>query len=79
MDLVQEVAFDHMDHRLANALLKQSTGVRTIKTTHQALAIELGTAREVVSRLLKEFERHGWVKLYRGRIEILNPEQLSEI
>jgi len=79
MDLVQEIAFDHMDHRLANTLLKQSKGLRLIKTTHQELAIELGTAREVVSRLLKEFEHQGWVKLYRGRIEILNPGQLNQI
>ncbi len=39
--------------------------------THQTLAVELGTAREVVSRLLKEFERRGWPHLSRGRIDIV--------
>ena len=46
------------------------SGWRTIAITHQELAIELGTAREVVSRLLKELERRGQVRLSRGRIDV---------
>lgn len=79
LDLVQEVAFDHMDHRLAVALLKQSHGDAVIKTTHHELALDLGTAREVVSRLLKEFERQGWIKLRRGMIEIVDQDALAKL
>jgi CRP/FNR family transcriptional regulator len=71
MVLVEEVAFRRLDLRLADFLVKnQDDG--TIETTHQALAVELGSVREVVSRVLKEFERRGWVKLARGRIEVMN-------
>jgi len=79
MNMVQEVTFDNMERRLAVALLKHAGNTTKVKITHQSLASELGTAREVVSRLLKEFERHGWVKLYRGAIDILDHEQLSKL
>lgn len=79
LDLVQEVAFDQMDHRLAVALLKQSHSDAIIQTTHHDLASDLGTAREVVSRLLKEFEHHGWVKLHRGSIEIVDKRALTKL
>jgi len=71
MVLVEEVAFRRLDLRLADFLVKNQDG-GTIETTHQALAVELGSVREVVSRVLKEFERRGWVKLARGRIEVMN-------
>ncbi len=51
----------------------------TLSLTHQDLAMELGTAREVVSRQLKEFERHGYVRRERGRIDILDAEALKEM
>lgn len=79
LNLVQEVAFDNMDHRLATALLEHGGDKVEVKITHQALASELGTAREVVSRLLKEFERHGWVELFRGKIKIIDHNQLSKL
>jgi CRP/FNR family transcriptional regulator len=79
LDLVEEVAFDQMDHRLATALLKQSHSDAIIQTTHHDLASDLGTAREVVSRLLKEFEHHGWVKLHRGSIEIVDRDALAKL
>lgn len=70
--LVEEVAFGRVNRRLAERLaaLVDSSGHVTL--THQQLATELGTAREVVSRLLKEFERHGWVALRRGHIALLD-------
>ena len=71
MLVIEEVAFRRMDERLADWLAKHA-GDSPLKITHQELAVELGTAREVVSRLLKEFEREGRVRLGRGRIEILN-------
>lgn len=70
MMLVEEVAFRRMDQRL-NDWLVQHSRQRSIQITHQELAEELGTAREVVSRLLKELEREGKVHLGRGRIELL--------
>ncbi len=70
MLLVEEVAFRRMDDRLAD-WLRERVGQSPLQITHQTLAVELGTAREVVSRLLKEFERRGWVRLSRGKIDII--------
>ncbi|MHB8742484.1 MAG: Crp/Fnr family transcriptional regulator [Sulfuricaulis sp.] len=70
--LVEEITFGHADVRLARWLLDSGSAPDEIVTTHQQLAAELGTAREVISRLLKEFERRGLVQLARGRIVITN-------
>ncbi|MEO5336230.1 MAG: Crp/Fnr family transcriptional regulator [Magnetospirillum sp. WYHS-4] len=67
--LIEEVAFRRVDARLA-AWLAGRGGA--IAATHQEIAAELGTAREVVSRQLKDFERRGWVALQRGRIDLLD-------
>lgn len=72
MVLVEEVAFRRLDLRLADFLLKHMGDDGIIASTHQALAVELGSVREVVSRVLKEFERQGWVKLSRGQVTVLN-------
>jgi CRP/FNR family transcriptional regulator len=77
--LVEEVAFGKLDIRLARHLLKHCTDITTIETTHQQLATELGSAREVISRQLKNFESRGWLKLHRGSIEILDKQSLEEI
>ncbi|ALP53137.1 hypothetical protein Tel_08190 [Candidatus Tenderia electrophaga] len=77
--LVEEVAFGHLDHRLAQFLLECTRQQPRLQTTHQAVATELGTAREVISRLLKEFERNGWLKLHRGSIEITDRAALGAI
>ncbi|MEQ9544531.1 MAG: Crp/Fnr family transcriptional regulator [Marinobacter sp.] len=70
MLLVEEVAFRRMDERLEQWLASRvKHGM--ISITHQELAVELGTAREVVSRLLKELERQGRVALSRGHIQCL--------
>ncbi|MCK0164472.1 Crp/Fnr family transcriptional regulator [Marinobacter sp. S6332] len=68
MLLVEEVAFRRMDERLEEWLQARRSPIRI---THQELAVELGTAREVVSRLLKELERKGRVRLARGKIELV--------
>lgn len=77
--LIEEVAFGRIDVRLAQVLLghaaRSPDGV--VGATHQVLATELGTAREVVSRQLKEFERRGWVALARGRIEVRDRAALT--
>lgn len=70
MVLVEEVAFRRLDLRLAEFLSERGEDGGVIAMTHQALAVELGSVREVVSRVLKEFEHRGWLRLARGRIEI---------
>ncbi len=77
--LVEEITFGHADVRLARWLLDSGSAPDEIVTTHQQLAAELGTAREVISRLLKEFERRGLVRLARGRIVITNRPRLEAL
>lgn len=78
MLVIEEVAFRRVDQRLAERLIsRQRQGLLTI--THRDLAVELGTAREVVSRLLKEFERQGLVHLERGLIELREERGLARI
>jgi len=78
LGLVNEVAFGHIDKRLAAWLLARATGGQ-VEVTHQAIAAELGTAREVVSRLLKELERRGLVALTRGEITITDAAGLRQL
>ena len=73
MSLAEAVAFQRLDQRLAATLLGHG---QTVQATHQALADELGTVREIVTRLLKRFERAGWVRIARERIELLDPAAL---
>jgi CRP/FNR family transcriptional regulator, anaerobic regulatory protein len=77
--LLEDVSFGRMDSRLARRLLQLADAIHPIRVTHQALADELGTAREVISRLLKGFERQNWVRLRRGRIEIIEWRQLRDL
>jgi CRP/FNR family transcriptional regulator len=75
--LLDEVAFHSLDARLAKLLL--DSGSSTIGRTHQLMADELGTAREVVSRQLKRFEQKGWVTLGRGHVEITDRAKLETL
>ncbi len=73
MTLVEEVAFARMDRRLAEYLLQQFQGktpTAALDTTHEQIAFELGTAREVVSRLLRELDRAGAVRTRRGSVQL---------
>jgi len=76
MALVEAVAFQRLDQRLAAALLGHGT---VVLATHQALADEVGTVREIVTRLLHRFEADGHVRVGRGRIELLAPAALREV
>lgn len=67
--LVDAVAFRRLDQRLAATLLGRG---QSLAITHQALADELGTVREIVTRLLRRFERDGWIELGRENIRILD-------
>jgi CRP/FNR family transcriptional regulator len=75
--LIEEVAFGRMDKRLADYLSAAATAAEgdppVLKTTHEAIAADLGSSREVVSRLLKDLEVRGVVKLARGTITVLQP------
>jgi CRP/FNR family transcriptional regulator len=79
IELVEEVAFRHLDARLKEllsdlgAVKGEIPGARTVKATHQELADRLGTSREVVSRILKDWEERGAVGLSRGEISLLSP------
>ena len=75
--MIEEVAFKRIDIRLAQKLLNLMDNSNIVWATHQALAVELGTAREVISRQVQEFQRKGWVKATRGEIEILNTAKVE--
>ncbi len=70
MELVEEVAFGRLDQRLMEHLVQKSAN-NVLETTHQKIANDLGTSREVVSRLLKDFERKGQVRLSRNSITLM--------
>lgn len=68
--LVDEVAFTSLDLRLARKLLAEAGDTGIVATTHQQLALDLGSVREVISRYLREWERKGWIHTSRGAIEV---------
>ena len=74
--LIDAVAFHRLDQRLAAALLGRG---QNLSLTHQALADELGTVREIISRLLRRFEREGWVELAREHIHIRDSAALRTV
>jgi CRP/FNR family transcriptional regulator len=74
--LIDAVAFQRLDQRLATCLLGRG---QTLSVTHQQLASELGTVREIVSRLLRRFEREGWVELSRESIVVCNTRALRAL
>lgn len=76
MQLVEAVAFHRLDQRLAALLLGKG---KVIHVTHQALADELGSVREIVSRLLKTFAEQGLVSLSREQIEIVDASGLRKL
>ncbi|WP_019645461.1 Crp/Fnr family transcriptional regulator [Novispirillum itersonii] len=75
--LIEDVAFGRIDTRLAALLINRHDAGGTVIATHQDLAAELGSAREVISRQLKDFERRGWISLHRGRLIVLDTKALS--
>ena len=74
--LVQEITTKHVDRKLARYLVSEAAdGVVT--NTHQAIAVELNTAREVVTRLLRDFSERGWLKIARGQITLIDAKALA--
>jgi CRP/FNR family transcriptional regulator len=77
--VIDELAFRRVDIRLAQKLLDMRNEQGVVRATHQQLAAELGTAREVISRQLQEFQRRGWVKLSRGEVKIEDEDALRDL
>lgn len=76
--LLEQMVFSNMGERLANELMEQraACGSQIIEITHEKMAADLGTAREVVTRLLKRFQGEGIITLSRGKIKIINEKAL---
>jgi len=79
MALIEDVAFARMDVRIARLLLSRCPDSDVLHATHQEISAELGTAREVVSRVLKNFEGRGWISLGRGCIRVQNKSGLESL
>ncbi len=79
MAIVDEIAFRRVDVRLAEFLLRHAQGdPPTVSATHQQIAAELGTSREVVSRILADFSDDGLISSGRGQIVVRNPAGLRQ-
>lgn len=77
MAIVDEVAFGRMDARVASLLLGRTSLQNPINMTHQEIAAELGSSREVVSRLLEDFAARGLIRVNRGQVEVLDEAGLK--
>ena len=81
MWLMEQIMWKSFDKRLAEFLLEEMAieGTGSLKITHEKIANHMGTAREVVTRMLRYFQSEGVVKLTRGTIEIADPEKLKAL
>jgi CRP/FNR family transcriptional regulator len=77
LEIVDEVVFRRMDTRLAALLLNRSRFQNPVRITHQEIAAELGSSREVISRILEDFASQGLIQSRRGIIEIIDLESLK--
>lgn len=77
--VIDDVAFQRLDIRLAQKLVTLAPADGEITATHQQLAAELGSAREVVSRLISEFQRRGLVQSSRGHLAIRDRDALERL
>jgi len=77
--IIEDVAFQRIDVRLASKLLELSNEDLVIHITHHQLGAELGTAREVISRQLLEFQRNRWIEQSRGSIQLIAKEALEQL
>lgn len=81
MWLIEQIMWKSVDKRLAGFLLEESTleGTDILKLTHETIANHMGTAREVITRMLRYFQNEGYVKLTRGTVELSDREGLEEL
>ena len=81
MWLIEQIMWKSVDKRLATFLLDEAALEESneLKLTHEAIANHLGTAREVVTRMLRYFQNEGYVRLTRGTVEITNPNGMEAL
>ncbi len=81
MWLMEQIMWRSFDKRLAEFLLEECRleDTTSLKLTHEKIANHMGTAREVVTRMLRYFQNEGMVKLTRGAVEVLDPERLEQL
>lgn len=79
MAIVDEIAFRRMDARIASLLIARAQAQNPLRITHQEIASELGSSREVISRLLEDFSERGLIRSARGEIEVLDLKGLESI
>ncbi|MCC6303189.1 MAG: Crp/Fnr family transcriptional regulator [Gammaproteobacteria bacterium] len=77
--VLEDVAFQRMDARIAACVSRLAGGAPVLNITHHEIAAELGTSREVVSRILKDFEGRGLVKVGRGELRVTDPARLKAL
>lgn len=79
--VMQQILFSHFDERMARFLISvyEKTGDKTIRMTQEAMAQEVNSAREVVARMLRQFESDGLIELNRGMVVLKNIESLKNI
>jgi CRP/FNR family transcriptional regulator len=78
MDMVEQLLFYQVTHRLARLLCQLSVEQQQASLTQQQLAARLGTVREVVARSLRQLQRSGAIQTRRGRVEVINPDILRD-
>ena len=77
MEIVEEVAFRRMDVRVASFLVERSRKSDLVQVTHQEIAAELGSSREVISRILEDFSAEGMITVSRGMVTVVDRETLE--
>jgi CRP/FNR family transcriptional regulator len=79
--LIEQTLFSRFDKRLADFILEQASidGSNTVKITQDAIANHLGTAREVVTRMMNYFEHEGYIELFRGGYKIIDEKALANL
>jgi len=81
MWLMEQIMWKSFDKRLASFLLEESVleNSTSLKITHEKIANHMGTAREVVTRMLRYFQSEGMVKLTRGAVELIDEDKLEKL
>ena len=81
MWLMEQIMWKSFDKRLASFLLEESSleNSTSLKITHEKIANHMGTAREVVTRMLRYFQGEGMVKLTRGTVELIDEDRLEAL
>jgi len=79
INLTNNMVFNNMESRIAHLLQRRQDHYKCISSTHQCIANEVGTSREVVSRSLRLLESKGCVKLTRGKVEIIDEKALNQL